>query len=80
MKHHGRSENHYGEKMKGFHGSPLESHETHGGKVGVPRELTIASAPGKAAMKIKPEMSGSQFEGGEKTSGKAKGLKKYNQE
>lgn len=78
-KHHGKSEHTYSGEMKGFHGSPMESHESHGGKEGVPRELTVGSGPGRAAMGIKPSMSGSQFEGGEKTSGKAKGLKITNQ-
>ena len=67
-------------EMKGYHGSPKESHEIHGGKVDAPRELEVGAGPGKAAMGIKPSMSRSQFEGGEKTSGKAKGLKTYREE
>jgi len=64
----------------GYHGSPKETHKIHGGKAMVPKELTATSMPGKAAMRIKPQMSGSQFEGGEKTSGKAKGLRTYREE
>lgn len=67
-------------EMKGYHGSPKESHETHGGKVMVPPELEVGAGPGKAAMGIKAYMGRSQFEGGEKTSGKAKGLKTYREE
>lgn len=66
--------------MKGYHGSPKETHKIHGGKESVGRELMVGAGPGKASMKIKPMMSGSQFEGGEKTSGKAPGLKIYKEE
>lgn len=66
--------------MKGYHGSPKETHKVHGGKVMGPKELTVGSGPGKAANRVKPAMSGSQFEGGSKTSGKAKGMKVYSEE
>lgn len=68
------------QKFKGYHGSPHESHAIHGGKGGVSRELEVGAGPGRAATGIKPNMSKSQFEGGSKTSGKAKGLKSYNEE
>jgi hypothetical protein len=47
-----------------MHGSPKETGMIHGGKVAVPRELSVTSMPGKAAMGIKPEMAKSQTEGG----------------
>lgn len=83
MKHHGfegKSEHHHREIDVMGHGSPKATHEIHGGKVGVPRELEVGAGPGRASDRIKPEMSKGQFEGGAKTSGKAKGMKVYSEE
>jgi hypothetical protein len=77
MKHHkfhGKSEHVHGE-IEGYHGSPHESHETHGGKVGVPHELMVGAGPGRASERVRPHMGTSAFEGGSKTSGKSKGMK-----
>lgn len=66
--------------MKGYHGSPKETHKIHGGKEAGTRELMVGAGPGKPAMRMKTTDSDNKFEGGEKTSGKAKGLKTYGEE
>lgn len=66
--------------MKGYHGSPKETHKIHGGKESGTHELMVGSGPGKSAMSVKTMNSANKFEGGEKTSGMAKGLKKYSEE
>lgn len=53
-------------EMKGYHGSPKETHKVHGGKMAGTRELGIGAHPGKFAMKIKPGLAGLPFEGGSK--------------
>lgn len=61
-----------------YHGSKKESGQIHGGKVSGAGELG-AGNPGKAAMKVKPHMSGLPFEGGA-NSFKPKGMKSYSKE
>lgn len=61
-----------------FHGSKKETGEIHGGKEKGAGQLGCGD-PGKAAMRVKPRMSGLPFEGGE-NSYKPKGMKSYNQE
>lgn len=65
-------------KKASYHGSKHESGEIHGGKIKGAGELGCGD-PGKAAMRVKPRMSGLPFEGGA-NSFKPKGMKKYNQE
>lgn len=62
-----------------MHGSPKETHKTHGGKVKGAGELRVG-AGGTNPFNVKPTMSGSQFEGGSKTSGNVKGMKTYREE
>lgn len=49
---------------KGYHGSPKETHKTHGGKVAGAYELGVGSHPGPTATRVKPVMGKMQFEGG----------------
>lgn len=59
--HHGKA--HKGRATKtDFHGSPREDGEIHGGRVAGAGELGCGD-PGKAAMRVKPRMSGLPFEG-----------------
>lgn len=64
-------------KMSNYSGSKHESGEIHGGPKGA-GELGCGD-PGKAAMRVKPRMSGLPFEGG-KNSFKPKSMSKYTQE
>lgn len=80
-KSHGGSEHHYNEEIDVMgHGSPKATHEIHGGKGSVPRELMVGAGSGMQEGGRKAEMAKSQFEGGSKTSGKVKGMKTYSEE
>lgn len=65
---------------KGFHGSPKETHKSHGGEVAGTRELTIGGGPGEAAMRIKPKEAKSNFEGGNLDKKMPKTGKPYSEE
>jgi hypothetical protein len=65
-------------KQANYHGSSKETGRIHGGEHAGAGELGCGD-PGRAAMKVKPRMSGLPFEGGE-NSYKPKGMKTYNQE
>lgn len=64
---------------KHYSGSTSPSDMKHNSGPKGAGELTFGTAPGKAAMKTKPHMSGTGFEGG-KNSYSPKGMKTYNQE
>lgn len=50
--------------QKGYHGSPKETHKTHGGEYAGTKELGVGEGPGKTAMRVKPHLAGLPFEGG----------------
>lgn len=68
-------------EQRGYHGSPKETHKTHGGKVAGTKELSIGSMPGggKTGMGVRPKEAKSSIE---KNSGKSapKGMKRYSEE
>lgn len=83
MKHGCDSEHDYSDhKFSMGHGSPKATHQTHGGKAGVPSELRVGASPhGEREGKGKTNSKrGSDFEGGAATSGKARGMKTYREE
>lgn len=80
MKSKGGRHDSSGMEHKGpFHGSPKETHTFKPGGGYDTKKITIASGPGKAAMRVKTDLAGGKFEGG-KSSGKAPGMKKYSEE
>lgn len=64
---------------KGYHGSSKETHRSSAGDYAGTNELCVGGGPGKAAMRVKPEMGGMQFEKTSKSSS-SKGMKIYSEE